>query len=39
MRQKLQKIAANIAKNMRFEIPPFAMPPIWHCGENFNIGA
>ena len=33
------KIAAKIAKNTRFEIPPFTLPPIWHYGEKFNIGA
>jgi len=38
-RQKLQKIAAKIAKNTRFEILPFVLPPIGHFGEKFNIGA
>jgi len=39
VRQKPQKIAAKIDKNTRFEIPPFTLPPIWHSGEKFNIGA
>jgi len=39
VRQKLGKIAAKIAQNTRFEIPSFALPPIWHCGEKFNIDA
>jgi len=40
MRQKLRKIASKIAKNTHFEIyyfPSFALPPIWHIGEKFNI--
>jgi len=36
---KKQKIATKIVQNTRFEIPPFALPPIGHCGEKFNIGA
>jgi len=39
VRKKRRKIAAKIAKNTRFEISPFALPPIGHCGEKFNIGA
>jgi len=39
VRQKSQKIAAKIGKNTRFEIPHFALTPIWHSGEKFNIGA
>ena len=39
VRQKRRKIAAKIAENTRFEIPSFALPPIGHCGEKFNIGA
>jgi len=37
--QKQWKIAAKIAKNTRFGIPPFALSPIGHYGEKFNIGA
>jgi len=33
------KTAEKIAKNARFEIPPFMLPPIGHCGEKLNIGA
>ena len=29
----------KIAKNTRFEIPPFELSPIGHYGEKFNIGA
>jgi len=39
MRQKRRKIAPKIAKNTGFQISPFALPPIGHCGEKFNIGA
>jgi len=39
VRQKPRKIGAKIAKNTRLEIPPFALPPIKHCGEKFNTGA
>ena len=39
VRQKRRKIAAKIAKNTRFQMSPFALPPIGHCGEKFNIGA
>ena len=37
--QGAPKTAAKIAKNRRFEIPPFALSPIGNCNENFNIGA
>jgi len=37
--QGAPKIAAKIAKNMRFEISFFMLPPIGHSGEKFNIGA
>ena len=39
VRQKRRKFAAKIAKNTRFQISPFALPPIGHCGEKFNIDA
>jgi len=35
--QKRRKIVAKIAKNMLFQISPFALPPVGHCGEKFNI--
>ena len=34
-----EKSRQKIAKNTRFHISPFALPPIGHCGEWFNIGA
>jgi len=41
--QGASKTAENcgkkIAKNMRFEIPPFVLPPVGQCDEKFNIGA
>jgi len=39
VRQKRRRIAAKIVKNTRFQISPFALLSIGHCGEKFNIGA
>jgi len=39
VRQKRQRIEAKNAKNTRIQISPFALLPIGHCGEKFNIGA
>jgi len=36
--QGVTKTAAKSAKNTRFEIPPFPLPQIGHCGEKFNTG-
>jgi len=37
--QGAPKTSKNRANNMQFEIPPFALTPIEHCGEKFNTGA